>query len=59
MERHLPRGFGRWRSTIGDQRFEWSRHDVFTIPHWTWAAHSRAVQLRSCSSSPTGDLREP
>jgi gentisate 1,2-dioxygenase len=30
---------GNGRSTIGDQRFEWSRHDVFTIPHWTWAAH--------------------
>ena len=30
---------GDGRSTIGDKRFEWSRHDVFTIPHWTWAAH--------------------
>jgi gentisate 1,2-dioxygenase len=30
---------GEGRSTIGEQRFEWSRHDVFTIPHWTWASH--------------------
>jgi gentisate 1,2-dioxygenase len=30
---------GDGRSTIGDQRFEWSRHDVFTVPHWTWATH--------------------
>ena len=28
---------GDGRSTIGEHRFEWSRHDVFTIPHWTWA----------------------
>ena len=26
-------------STIGDHRFDWSPHDVFTIPHWTWAHH--------------------
>ena len=30
---------GEGRSTIGDQTFEWSRHDVFTIPHWTFARH--------------------
>ncbi|HUQ74133.1 MAG TPA: cupin domain-containing protein [Burkholderiales bacterium] len=30
---------GEGRSTVGDKSFEWSRHDVFTIPHWTWAAH--------------------
>jgi gentisate 1,2-dioxygenase len=30
---------GEGRSTIGEQRFEWSRHDVFTVPHWTWASH--------------------
>ena len=30
---------GEGRSTIGDQSFEWSQHDVFTIPHWTWARH--------------------
>jgi gentisate 1,2-dioxygenase len=30
---------GDGRSTIGDQAFEWSQHDVFTIPHWTFARH--------------------
>lgn len=30
---------GEGRSTVGAQSFEWSRHDVFTIPHWTWATH--------------------
>lgn len=30
---------GEGRSTIGESRIEWSRHDVFTVPHWTWASH--------------------
>jgi gentisate 1,2-dioxygenase len=30
---------GEGRSLIGEQSFEWSRHDVFTIPHWTFARH--------------------
>jgi len=30
---------GEGRSTVADRVFEWSRHDVFTIPHWTWARH--------------------
>ena len=30
---------GAGRSHIGDHSFEWSRHDVFSIPHWTWASH--------------------
>jgi gentisate 1,2-dioxygenase len=30
---------GEGRSTIGEKNFEWSQHDVFTIPHWTWARH--------------------
>ena len=30
---------GEGRSHIADQTFEWSEHDVFTIPHWTWARH--------------------
>ena len=30
---------GEGRSHIGDKTFEWSQHDVFTIPHWTWARH--------------------
>jgi len=31
---------GEGTSRIGEQTFEWSRHDVFTIPHWTWATHA-------------------
>jgi gentisate 1,2-dioxygenase len=30
---------GEGRSTVGERSFEWSRHDVFTAPHWTWASH--------------------
>jgi len=30
---------GEGRSTVGERTFTWSRHDVFTIPHWTWAKH--------------------
>jgi gentisate 1,2-dioxygenase len=30
---------GEGRSTIGEHTFEWSRHDVFTVPHWTWVSH--------------------
>jgi len=30
---------GEGYSTIGDKRFEWSKHDVFSVPHWTWASH--------------------
>ena len=31
---------GQGRSTIGEKTFEWSQHDIFTIPHWTWASHT-------------------
>jgi gentisate 1,2-dioxygenase len=30
---------GAGRSTIGEHSFAWSQHDVFSIPHWTWASH--------------------
>jgi gentisate 1,2-dioxygenase len=33
---------GEGRSTVGDARFEWSQHDVFTVPHWSWASHEAA-----------------
>jgi gentisate 1,2-dioxygenase len=33
---------GRGRSTVGDHTFEWSQHDVFSIPHWNWASHAAA-----------------
>src|SRR5947207_1220148 len=26
---------GEGRSSVGEQSFEWSRHAVFTVPHWT------------------------
>jgi gentisate 1,2-dioxygenase len=31
---------GQGRSTIGEQTFEWSEQDVFSVPHWTWAGHT-------------------
>jgi gentisate 1,2-dioxygenase len=30
---------GSGRSQIGEHSFEWSQHDVFSIPHWTWSTH--------------------
>jgi gentisate 1,2-dioxygenase len=30
---------GEGRSTVGEGTFEWSPHDVFTVPRWTWASH--------------------
>jgi len=30
---------GNGRSQIGEHSFAWSQHDVFSIPHWTWASH--------------------
>lgn len=30
---------GEGRSTVADKTFEWRRHDVFTVPHWSWAEH--------------------
>src|SRR5262245_9208995 len=30
---------GHGRSSVGETSFEWSQHDVFTVPHWTWASH--------------------
>ena len=33
---------GAGRSSIGERTFEWSQHDVFTVPHWTWASHEAA-----------------
>jgi gentisate 1,2-dioxygenase len=30
---------GEGRSKVGEKTFAWSRHDVFTIPHWSWASH--------------------
>lgn len=33
---------GAGRSTVGERTFEWQQHDVFTIPHWSWASHCAA-----------------
>jgi gentisate 1,2-dioxygenase len=30
---------GSGRSTVGEHTFDWSQHDVFSIPHWTFASH--------------------
>ena len=30
---------GRGQSRIGEHSFDWSQHDVFTVPHWTWISH--------------------
>lgn len=30
---------GQGESTVGEKTFAWSQHDIFTIPHWTWASH--------------------
>lgn len=31
---------GAGRSTVGDRTLEWSQHDVFSVPHWTFASHA-------------------
>ena len=30
---------GQGRSHVGDKVFEWSQHDVFTVPSWSWVSH--------------------
>lgn len=30
---------GEGRSTVGEHTVDWGPHDVFTVPHWTWASH--------------------
>lgn len=36
----VARGSG--SSRIGDVELPWSRHDVFTVPHWNWVSHTAA-----------------
>lgn len=31
---------GAGETRIGDRRFQWRRHDVFTLPRWQWVEHS-------------------
>jgi len=33
---------GTGRSTVGEHSFDWSQHDVFSIPHWSLASHTAA-----------------
>lgn len=35
---------GEGRSTIGDKTFDWSVHDIFSIPHWNWTTHRALSQ---------------
>ena len=37
---------GAGRSTVGEHTFDWSQHDVFTIPHWTFASHEAQRRRR-------------
>jgi gentisate 1,2-dioxygenase len=30
---------GAGRSTVGEHTFDWSQHDVLSIPHWSFASH--------------------
>lgn len=39
---------GEGRSTLGAREVHWSKGDVFSLPHWTWIAHT--------SASPTARL---
>jgi gentisate 1,2-dioxygenase len=31
---------GTGHSTVGEHSFDWSQHDVFSIPHWSLASHT-------------------
>jgi gentisate 1,2-dioxygenase len=31
---------GAGRSTVGEHTFDWSQHDVFSVPHWNFASHT-------------------
>jgi gentisate 1,2-dioxygenase len=31
---------GSGRSTVGEHTFDWGQHDVFSIPHWSFASHT-------------------
>jgi gentisate 1,2-dioxygenase len=37
---------GEGASEIGGETIAWRRHDVFTVPHWSWASH-RATSERA------------
>ena len=31
---------GEGRSAVGEETVRWAEHDVFTVPHWNWTAHT-------------------
>jgi gentisate 1,2-dioxygenase len=31
---------GSGHSTVGEHAFEWSQHDVFSVPHWNFVSHT-------------------
>jgi gentisate 1,2-dioxygenase len=31
---------GSGRSTVGEHTFDWSQHDVFSVPHWNFVSHT-------------------
>jgi gentisate 1,2-dioxygenase len=35
---------GEGESRIGDKTHAWSKRDIFTVPHWTWASHRAASE---------------
>lgn len=37
---------GEGRSHIGGKTVEWSRGDIFTLPHWQWATHEASALSR-------------
>lgn len=37
---------GQGESQIGERRHAWQQRDIFTLPHWSWAAH-RAASARA------------
>lgn len=39
---HVVEGTG--RSKIGDKHITWSRHDIFTVPHWQWVSHTAETE---------------
>lgn len=34
---------GQGSSQVGAHTIAWQRHDVFTLPHWTWISHTAAT----------------
>lgn len=37
---------GEGKTRVGDELIEWTRGDVFTLPHWTWVSHQADRQSR-------------